>query len=365
MCVALVASTATVISCSSSERTSASENVRAQRTAIAGGAEADAPSAVFSLQARYASTSRRCTAFLIAPNLFLTARHCLVASDAALTCDTPFPELVEPAALDFTNPTRVDSVEAETTPVYHGAIIHVPPGNDSLCGGDLALVMTDEALDIEPLAPQLEGSPAPGDEYSAVGYGLLGELIGGEGTRRSRNGLQFECDTPGCAPTLVDGEILGEDAPCEGDSGGPAIAADGRAAAVLSRGTASCETPIYITLFAHREWLREVAKEAAVTGNYPLPDWAQLPAIVAQGGAPSAEGGAGGKGGESPIPSSMGGEPASVPTASAEDPGCSCALPGEARRTERHALLLTALFTSTCSVRRFSRKLALSRSTSS
>jgi hypothetical protein len=346
--------------CSSFERNTANENIRSERTHIADGAEDSANSAVFFLQTRYASTSRRCTAFLVAPNLFLTARHCLVASDAALTCDSGFPDLADPSNLDLTNPTRVDSVEAESTPVHHGTLIRVPSGA-SLCGDDIALVMTDELVDGSPLALRLDDPPQPDEEYTAVGYGLLGELIGGEGTRRSRDALHFECNTEGCAPTLVDGEILGEDAPCEGDSGGPALDVEGRAVAVLSRGTASCTTPIYSTLFAHREWLRDVAKEASDAGGYALPAWSMPPQTGGQGGSPAVEPDTGGEGGEVPVPVGSAGEPP-VHNTPPDDSGCSCALVGATRGAGGLTTVLGALLVAAAPLRRLRRQVVRSRS---
>ncbi len=354
--LAIALCTLVVAACSAPEEPSRRESTRSQRTAIAGGTQDATLVSVFSVQARYASTSRRCTALLVAPNLFLTSRHCLIASDVVPTCDDEFPSLVEPSAIDLTNPTRIDSVEAETTPVVHGSLILAPEGG-SICGDDLALVMTAELVETAPASLRLDAPPLPGEAYSAAGYGLLGEFIGGEGTRRSRAGLHFECDTAGCAPTLVAGEILGETGSCEGDSGGPALDSDGLAVGILSRGTASCETPIYETLFAHREWLREAAETASVAGDYPLPTWAEPHNAPSTAGAPAmTDGGAGGAGGSSTAPE--GGTNAVSPESSLEgDGGCACSLVGGSDVTAGRPFVLGALLLALRPLRRLRRRL--------
>jgi hypothetical protein len=344
-----------VLACSASEDFG-EETAHSREIAIAGGTQDDNLVSVFSLQARYASTSRRCTALLIAPNLFLTARHCLIASDVVPTCDDDFPALVDPSSIDLTNPTRLDSIEAETTPVVHGSLIITPEGG-SLCGDDLALVMTVELVDTTPASLRLASPPEPGEAYSAAGYGLLGELIGGEGTRRSRAGLHFECDTAGCAPTLVTGEILGEAGPCEGDSGGPALDSDGLAVGILSRGTVSCETPIYEILFAHREWLRASAETAALAGDYPLPTWAEPPQPTNPGGAPATEGGAGGAAGS--VSSPEGGTTSVIDESSAaSDEGCACSWVGGSTVTAGRPFVLGALLVLAANLRRARRRRA-------
>ncbi len=236
-------------------------------------------------------------------------------------------------------------MEAETTPIHHGSLIASPPG-DSLCGHDIALVRTQENVDVTPLELALDERPVEGDAYTAVGYGFLGELVGGEGTRRSLAGLHFECDQAGCAPTLVDGEVRGAAGPCEGDSGGPALDEQGRVVAVLSRGTVNCESPIYVTLFAHREWLRAETRKAAEAGGYPFPRWAREPAVqdpgvTGAGGSPALGMGASGEGGRSPEPQDTDG--ILHPPTSPDDTGASCSFLSGPSELHGPALTMGAL----------------------
>jgi hypothetical protein len=98
---------------------------------------------------------------------------------------------------------------------------------------------------------------------------------------------------------------VGETGICEGDSGGPALDAAGKVVGVVSRGSGSCETPVYTAVSQWRAWILEIAAQAVVAGGYPAPFWVTTGLSdppgsgtggtsggTATGGGPAASGGA-------------------------------------------------------------------------
>lgn len=243
---------------------------------IFGGTSDPDTDAAFSMRVRLAPAwSRQCTAILIAPNRFLTARHCLVNGVELRGCDEGFPELVAPASVELTSAARLDSQEAAQIPVYRASTIHVPD-RDEPCGADIAVIGIEEIVEgIMPLTPHLDDFLREGETYAAVGYGVQGEFSGGEGTRRRLEALSVKCIGDTCGSTVAAGEFLGQKGPCEGDSGGPALGTGTEFIGVLSRGTTACTHPIYVMPATFAEFLRDQALEAASAGGYPPPSWTE------------------------------------------------------------------------------------------
>lgn len=287
------------------------EEVRSAEQSILDGEADAATESVYALFTQYGGRTRRCTATLVARNLFLTARHCLASEDVALTCGTGFPPLVEPSSIALTNAPDTGVEEAADYPVLRPIAIHTPE-SETYCGGDIVLLETEPVDAIVPLGIEVEVSPRPGDGYTAVGYGVLGEFSGGEGVRRARGGLSVACVGHDCPPGVAETEFLSTVGACEGDSGGPAVSSNGLVIGVLSRGTAGCETNVYSSTVALREWLTRVAEEVTNAGA-ALPLWATRPWEV----APSGGAGAGGE--------TSGGGGAAGSQSAADDP---CALEG-------------------------------------
>jgi hypothetical protein len=127
-----------------------------------------------------------------------------------------------------------------------------------------------------PLSPRLEEPPKEGEFYSAVGFGRTSAEHRDSGFRRRRDGLQIICVGADCnAPQRVtDSEWQGESAACRGDSGGPALDAAEAVIGVDSRGSVSCDRPIYSGLIAHRDWLIAEGARAASVGGFSIPPWA-------------------------------------------------------------------------------------------
>ncbi len=282
-----------------------SERIAASSSEIAGGELDEAHEAVFALYTNFGGAVGGCTASLIAPNLLLTARHCVSRSegnDRVICGSAGFDEAVPGDQVLTTN----DPVPNRQSPIFRGASVRVPSEGVDTCGFDIALITLAEPIpnDVaEPAIPRIDREVEAGETYSAVGYGVdeNGEQTEG---RMLLGDLTVECSPGACGARGIEStEFLGETGVCSGDSGGPALDVDGKVIGVVSRGSEPCATPIYGTVFAWRDLMVETALEAAALGGYDPPFWALTlssdpPIVEPEPEPPLAEGDACGSGGE-------------------------------------------------------------------
>jgi MYXO-CTERM domain-containing protein len=216
-----------------------------------------------------------CSGNLIAPNLVLTARHCV----SSLSPDTGY---VECGVTQFLSPHAAQnmffSTEAQLSQNSNwvqGSEVHVPSEGTDVCGYDVALVTLSENLTTAPLVPRIDLEPQTGEPYTAVGFGEQGNS-GWGGSRMELGNLSVVCGTSECASSyqIASSEFEGDTGVCQGDSGGPALDASGKVIGVVSRGGAGCTIPIYGAVSSWKDFITGVALDAAQKGGYPPPFWA-------------------------------------------------------------------------------------------
>lgn len=266
---------------------------------LAGGSIDPDTSAVYALEVS-APNPLLCSATLVAPNLLLTARHCVstsgeqtvICGETALGEPVALEHLVLDNVLSFLDAVHIDEGLAIDR-------IEVPAGDD-VCGNDLAALLLEENLDgVAPLPMRLNSPPTAGEGYSAVGYGhATTNPSSRAGVRLHLPDLTVECVGEACGHAVSAREFRGSEGVCSGDSGGPAIDAAGRVLGIASRSESGCGASVYTSLPAFHSWLGPLLAAAAEQGGYPPPtpaerEPAERPAQPDPGATPAPASGSG------------------------------------------------------------------------
>jgi V8-like Glu-specific endopeptidase len=252
------------------------EAVRQTQQAIFGGE--DVPSSpvndavVALVRSTGPSSLRICTGTVIAPNLVLTARHCVTDMETLdVQCDSQGNARGGTARLgkDYTpQELRVYAtlrIDAASAPLAVGVRIWRPDSTIA-CNTDIALVILDRNLPMQPRPVRLDGAATePGERLTLFGYGE--DENGLRGTRKKR-----DAQVLGVGPAVTESKTaVGNNefetsmGFCSGDSGGPAMSnGTGAVIGVVSR-NATCNSTtghVYTSTAAFGALIRAAAKEA-------------------------------------------------------------------------------------------------------
>jgi V8-like Glu-specific endopeptidase len=157
-----------------------------------------------------------CTGTLVAPNLVLTARHCLsrVNRNDVLTSDHPVRNVEI-----FTGRDALDRSEANESPDARGQrLIATSRIGTTLGNDDIAFLVLDQAIEGRVASLRLDSRVRAGEEVTAVGFGT--DRDDNSPTSRMRRAVEV-------TSVRSNADFLVGTAICWGDSGGPALSARG------------------------------------------------------------------------------------------------------------------------------------------
>ena len=218
-----------------------------------------------------------CSGTLIAPNLAITAQHCV--SELTNTQDMNICNHQFGAQFDRPYVLIGDSLYGPYE-IILGAEVVVPQGCTSTCGCDIGLIILERNAPDPSIAigVQTKRQPFEGEPFDLVAFGTTNQMGAGFGVRRRRS-VSVECFSWGCGGGLSANEFASTSGGCEGDSGGPGIDDEGLLLGVISRTSFPCDDPKALNLYTSVQWtldlVAETARRAAMQGGYPVPTWAE------------------------------------------------------------------------------------------
>ncbi len=236
------------------------------------------------------TTGLECDAVLLAPNLLVTARHCVASIDETntSTCTAAGATVKTPSLkgdFDAKNFSfYADGLLTQSFSVHAAQIID--DGASILCGQDIAFVVLDGPID--GIATASFGTTADtfaiGDALSVIGFGAT-DPSGTSADSKSlleRDDMTVVAIGPVAlqAPTQKDPLLAGEFATttgfCNGDSGGPALDANGNVIGIVSRAVLNCATgpDVFTSTAAHFDLAAKAHAAAGVpfSTDPPAPD---------------------------------------------------------------------------------------------
>jgi V8-like Glu-specific endopeptidase len=224
------------------------EVVLGAKTNIFGGEGDDDQQAVrgvVALKVGSGGTFELCSGALVAPNVVLTARHCVANSiTTSVACDAHGRSANGKHVAGEQEPSSVaiytgSAPKFSQKPEALGKTI-VTPKSDYLCDSDIALVILDRAItNVAPLPVRLDSGIRVGETIRSVGYGQNDKRVP-IGTRLRKAGVAVLAMGSGISESktaLGSHEFEVGRSICQGDSGGPAISEEtGAVIGVVSRG---------------------------------------------------------------------------------------------------------------------------------
>jgi hypothetical protein len=237
-----------------------------------------------------------CSGALIAPNLVLTARHCVSTLNTG--------ELIQPTSQFNQNYTAssfgitTQAIMPQGSSGYRGAREVLYPASNRAVGNDIALIILSSnvpASEATPVTPGVQhamyNTKRNSSLFTAIGYGITGVGLNDSGTRRFRADMLVQCvngsrtycspvtDTTGSSGIAPE-EFVASAGVCSGDSGSSAYEQPSLNAGapvslgVLSRGPGtSCDQAVYSRTDSHKDFIIKGGLRAATLGGYPAPAW--------------------------------------------------------------------------------------------
>jgi len=245
-----------------------------------------------------------CTGSLVAPNVVVTARHCITNFvDGYWTCDADGNLSSTNGAGQMGAPVDPSSITVRagtgptTTVVAKGQSVFSPQVS-TICLNDIAFVVLDTELTSLPVVPiRLTTPTLPGEQFRTVGYGLE-DLTkdASTKTRHTRSGNTIVQVGPSNlrpnGDAIAPRTFLSQaSALCIGDSGGPALSDNGAVIGVFSQFVGTCTAPDVKDIFTQIAPFSDIAMPAFQASGYePWLEGNSEPGLYGTGGAGSAGG---------------------------------------------------------------------------
>jgi hypothetical protein len=260
---------------------------------------------VLLLRAVVEGREQLCTATLVAPNLVLTARHCVsYLTDGLFRCSPEGEAIDNPdggGTLGLHFPAEDLAFFGRATPrrqpLARGERV-LSTLSPSICRDDLAFVVLDQAIEL-PIAPLRLGRPAEvGERAILVGYGMDAAEAAIDYVRQPRRQKRDLTVAELGPDSLADGVdelpprtlIMNGPSGCIGDSGGPLLAeSSGAVLGVYSvQEGAMCSSPEVRHHLVHVPPFRSLIQQAFEAARAePLKEPEAEPGTAGTGGMPS------------------------------------------------------------------------------